>query len=162
MVRIEGTNRVGEKIWLETNCLLTARAFIDELITYEYKDANISAIRKELKEYESMEGYIGDKVDLQAKMDLQEEIDKAGKIVGVKLPDPGIGVMAENGRGERAYITPDGKATLEKISLNEKPLIDLRETYQDFMAQHVNDDAVEDNFLGGVGYIRVIVPRGVS
>ena len=121
MIRIEGTNRVGEKIWLETNCLLTARAFIDELITYEYKDVNdenISAIRKEPEEYESIDEafakIITDELS-KNRADLQAKMGKTREVMGVKLPE------------------------WQKNNTN---------------------DAVEDNSLGGVNYIHVIVPRG--
>ena len=118
MIRIEGTNRVGEKIWLETNCLLTARAFIDELITYEYKDANdenIADIKKELEEYESIDEAFAKIITDELATNRHKRIEKDREVMGVKLPD------------------------WQKNDIN---------------------NAVEDNSLGGVGYIRVIVPRG--
>ena len=157
MIRIEGTNRVGEKIWLQTNCLLTARAFIDELITYEYKNANdenIADIKKELKEYESMEGNMGhcvkDRVDLQTLADLQEQLNKAREIVGVNLPK-----MTAWIDGEPIIVTESFFPQIDKTAPTA-----FSEAYTDFMAQYANPDAVEDNSLGGVGYIHVTVPRG--
>lgn len=118
MIRIEGTNRAGEKIWIETNCLLTARAFIDELITFEYKDVNdenIADIKKELEEYESMRETIGRIKKDELARNRHKRTEKDREIMGVKLPE------------------------WQKNNAN---------------------DAVEDNSLGGVNYIHVIVPRG--